>query len=321
MPRSATIIALLTLVLAWGCNGWDDDSEFESRTRAAYFLAVNPLTGENAVHKYADGEFEMGWNQRFGISDGDVGDLFSSESTIWLSAASTGRLLEIDPADNSILQDISMPHRVDFFAIGARQIFAVDTAQDQYSFYRHRNGDVVTIDVNGSAGPVLYNNTRFYFQSDSSTISIIDEYALTSRAEATPTRRISDFQFNRFKNIVLNTSDASGSHFILLSGVDDLLVGGEAPVTYTKARYTPYLEARFGREWVEDVRLEGNSLISGAFVLADSVRNFEVDFFESDLYYQWGDSLYLYDLELNSLSDKAFFDWELQKSAYWLGKE
>ena len=321
MPQRISILIGLSLLLFCGCNGWDDDSEFESRTRAAYFLCEQAATGLNSVHKHADGGLEMGWNQRFGIADGDVGDLYSSASAIWLSDAENGRVLEIDPAEDRILQDISLPHRADHFAVGEREIMVVDTAANQHSFYKRRNGDVLTLSLGDGNGPVLYNNARFYFQSDASTMQVIDEYAYTSRAEAALTYPISAFEFNRFKNIVVQTADTALRYFIILSGVEDRLIGAEAIVAYQKIRHTPYLEARFGREWIEDVRLEGTQLLSGAWTLPDSAANFEVDFFESMVYYQWGDSLFQYDLNANSVTDKQFFNWELRSSAYWLGRE
>lgn len=315
----ATTIALL-LALS-GCNGWDDDSEYESRTRAAYFLSEQSATGLNAVHKLADGALEYSWQQRFGIPDGQVGGLFSSSTSIFISDAPGGRLLEIDPATNEVLLEVGFPHRVDHFAGGLKQLLAVDTLADRYSFYNLRNGDLVTIDLQGAAGPALYNNSRFYLQAGERTISALDEYALTSRHDAQLQHPITEFQFNKFKNVIVNTRDSSAAYFVLLSGVDDRLVSVEAPVLYTKIRYSPYLEARFGKEWLEDLRLEAGKIYSGQTELQDSVSNFEADFFESVLYFQRGDTLYQQNLKTNALERRYYFDWQIRRSGYWLGRD
>lgn len=321
MPTRIYILASLLLLLFWGCRGWDDDSEYESRTRAAYFLCDQAGTGLNSVHKYSNGGLEMGWNQRFGIPDGEVGQLSSSSSSIWLSSGSQGRVLEIDPSEDATLQEINLPHRADYFAVGEREIMVVDTAANHHSFYNLRSGDLLTLELGGNNGPVLYNSSNFYFRTDISTIQVIDEMAYTPRTSGTVTRPIVDMRFNRFKNVFLQTADSAGNYFVFLSGVDGGLVSEEAAVNYQQVRHTPYLEARFGSEWVEDVRLENNRLVTGGQVLPDSASGFEVDFFEADLYYQWEDSLYKLDLETNTVTDRLFFDWDLRSSAYWLGRE
>lgn len=303
--------------------GWDDDSEYEARTRASFLIAEDANTGLRKVWKHEAGVLLEGWNRDLGIPDANFSGLEYLEGELWLGDAIGQRILRIDPSNDEVLERFDgLPIQPHYFSVGERYILIGDTITDQLAFIRLRNGEVIITEFEEEPGPAIHNNRLFFLQVGDSSIHVIDEWALTARHENDFSYTITEVQFNQLKNVYLTLKDDADDDYLgLLSGTDGSIAREGDPVAYQKIRYSPYLEARFGTEWLTDLRLNNTQLISGAIVFPDSMTNFEVDFFESRLFYNWQNTLYHYDLNTQNRLDSFAFPDRLIGSVHWVGGE
>ncbi len=317
------LAAVFAVVLILPSCGWDDDTEYEIRTRASYLIGEDPITGNQRVWRYQAGVLQEGWNRDYGIQDGDFSGLQYRNGELWMGDASASRILRIDPTLDAIEEEFKqLPIQPHFFSVGERWILLGDTIQDQIAFVRLRNGESVIAEFSGKPGPVHHNNRLFFLQVGDSSVHVYDEWALTPRHQHTLSYPVRETQFNTLLNFFITLVDSAGQdYFALVSGTDGSLAVESDDVSYQKIRFSPYLEDRFGTEWLSDLRLEGSQLTSGAITFADSMNNFETDFFESHLFYSWHDSLFYFDLNTQTRLDSFPFTDRLISSVHWVGGE
>ena len=317
------VVALLALSAVFPSCGWDDDREYEVRTRAAFLVAEDVNTGLHKVWRHEAGVLQEGYNRDLGVPDGSFSGLQYRDGELWMGNSSSQEILRIDPSNDEIVERISgLPLQPHSFSVGERYILLGDTVNNQIAFVRIRNGEAYVVDVPADPGQIWHNNRMFFLQLGDSSIYVYDEWALTTRYEHTLNDRIVETQFNQLLNFYISLVDSSGEDlFALVSGTDGSLAVERDNVNYQKIRFSPYLDDRFGTEWTFDLRLDGTQLSSGTLIFPDSLNNFEADFFESRLYYQWNDSLFQYDLNTQSRQDSFPFPDNLVSSVYWVGGE
>ncbi len=320
MVKSISFILLvISLHNLLGC-GWDDDREYEIHTRASFLVTQDPATGLRKVWRYEAGILIEGWNREMGVSDTGFSGLEYIDGELWMGDASGRQILRIEPSNDKVLKRFGdLPVRPHFFSVGERFILISDTITDQLAFIRIRNGELIITEFSGESGPAIHNNRLFFLQVGNVGLHVIDEWALTPRNENRFSFTIMEIQFNRLKNVYLTMKNDVGDDYSgLISGTDGSIAREGAPVNYQKIRYSPYLEARFGSEWLSDLRLSNNTLSSGAIIFPDSMTNFEVDFFESRLFYSWRNTLYYYDMNTQVRLDSFEFPDHLIESVYWV---
>ncbi|MCK5922744.1 MAG: hypothetical protein KAG66_17510, partial [Methylococcales bacterium] len=304
----------------FSCNGWDDDSDYAVRTQAVYFVCENGIAGDLRIHEYIAPSLSLDWHHQFGVSNQELSDFSFADGSLWLSAAEQRQLLEIDPATKQVLEShAELPLRPHHFAVGERYILLGDTVDGALAFIKRKNGQMIQAEFEGKPGPTLYNNARFYMEYGDSGMVIYDEVALTPRSNISFANPVIESQFNRYRNVVVSTKDEDKFFTAIVSGVDDQLTAEGFQVNFQQARYTPYLENRYGDQHLENLRLIQNILYSESVPFPDSMRNFEADFFEGNAFFQWKDSLFVYSLAKAEVMDAHPFQRSITRSVIWLG--
>lgn len=313
--------ALFGLLLSVGCNGWDDDSGYATRTAAMFFLAEDSLVGESTLVRYEADAVEEGWNERFGISNAALSDVEMKDNLLWLSSGSQKSVLQVEPGTEKVEERFdNLAIRPDFFAVGRLYMLVADAVENRLMFVRLKNGEAVEVPFEGLAGRIIYNNERFYLQSGQSELIVFDERALTPRFTVDFAHPILDHQFNRYNNIYVLTGASDSTFNTIVSGPSDVVSAPEQPVNYQKVRYTSYFDARYGSEYLKDLRLSGSQWTSENSPLLDPINNFEADFFEGQAYLQRNDSLLRYDLFSQSIEAGIPFNLKLLRGWNWLGE-
>ncbi len=314
---------MLIALLGLQACGWDDDREYEARTRASFLIAEVANTGLRKVWRHEAGVLQEGWNRDMGVPDASFSGLEYLEGELWLGDASGNQILRIDPSNDEVLERFEgLPLQPHYFSVGERYIITGDTILDQLAFIKIRNGDVIVTDFSDEPGPVLHNNRLFFLQVGDSGLHVFDEWALTPRFEHTLPYPIVEAQFNQLKNFSVSMVDDAGDDYLgLISGGDGSIAVEGNPANFQKIRFSPYLEARFGTEWLDNLRLDNTQLSSDAVTFPDSMTSFEADFFESRIFYNWQNTLYFYDLNTQTRLDSFAFPDRLVGSVHWVGGE
>lgn len=310
----------LTLFLATSCRGWDDDSGFAIRTRASFFLA--PANGGNTLLRYADGEMQVAWNTKAGIPDVDLSDVDLRKNALWMSSGRRNLIAEVHPETGEVLRNFdNLPMAPHYLTVGEEQILAVDTIANSIMFIRIRNGKVTAAQFEGQPRFSIYSNSRFFLKNFAGSVSIIDEKALTARETLSFGNNIQDIQTNRYNNIYVLTSDSTAKYWSLIPGNADYIERDNLPANYDKVRYTPYFSGRYGTEYLNDLQLVGSEIqtTKGTLLIPDA-DNFEVDFFGGSLFYTRADSMYVYDLNGETVLDSFPFAFSLENAWHQYGQ-
>ena len=327
--KKGLLFVLICMMFAGCARGWDDDSQYAIRTRAVFFTSPAQSTVGLSLIRYADGIVTRDWNETAaGIRTVDLSDVDMRDNALWL-ANTTGRSVhQINPEDGTQLQFIAglpiMPH---YIAVGRDQLMAADTVEDRIVFVRLRNGKVTEANVDGKPGICMYQNGRFFLRVDATQIHIYDEKAMTPRAKLEVSKPVIELQTDRYNTIRLFCKEDSAYYFASISGnADDFIEINGADVfwnaAFRKIRYTPYFDPRFGTEYLQDLRLR-DSIVETAQgqAFTNRAENFEVDFFEGQLFYTDAGMLYRFDLNSMELVDSVSFSGEMRRAFFQYGGE
>ncbi|HHG85330.1 MAG TPA: hypothetical protein ENJ82_11345 [Bacteroidetes bacterium] len=306
------IFAVSALLLTAGCRGWDDDSDFEIRTRARFFLA-SANSGKTLI-ELRDGVLKEAWNTKAGFPDRDLSDVSLRENAIWLSSGNQRSILKTNPETGEIQKSFTdLPIAPHYISVGNEQIIAADTVANALIFIKLRNGKVTQAIFEGQPGFSIYSNGRFYLKVNATQVWVMDEKALSPRAKLEIGAEILEFQLNRYNNVHVQSRDSVQLFQAIIPGNADYISRENFAVTYQKIRYTPYFSARYDSEFLEDLQLLGTDLQTPKKVLILSgANNFEADFFGGTAYITRNDSLFLFDLASNQMQDSLPFPFEME---------
>lgn len=283
-------LVLAGFLLASGCR-LDDDTDYAIRTYSSFFLMEKP-NGELTLLRYQQDSHLLteSWNTTANVPDPDLSAAEMVENVVWIASGPQRSILQVSPAYGSVQEkfgDLPLaPHHI---AVGDKQVLIADTTAHKVAFLRRRNGKVQEIAFQGKPGKCIYNSGKFYLQVDDSLIAIYDEAALSPRNTVSVGLRVDELLLTRYHTIVAMSHDSSTTYRVILDPNADVLIGENAPVFYTKLRPTPYFSVRFGTEFLQDLQLlQGNLTDETGTLLADSILDFEADFFEGTLFYTRG---------------------------------
>jgi hypothetical protein len=318
VPHLRKYLALVfSLLLSLSGCRLDDDSSYEIRTYSSFFLVQKP-DGNLSLYRYVgdDHTLEAEWNQNASIPDADLSDAEMIDNMVWIASGPQKAVLQVNPTYGSVQQrfgDLPLsPHHI---AIGEKQMLIADSAAHKVAFVKLRNGDVQEIEFTGKPGMALYNSGKFYLQVDDSLVAIYDESAMTTRATVSIGKRLDALMLNRYHAIVVMTHDTSTSYRATIDPNADYLIGEVYPVFYTQLLPTPYFSKRFGNEYLLDLEVLNTNLIDEhGLVLADSIQDFEADFFEGTLFYTHGQDFVVKSIDSLITRDSLTFQGTFIKS-------
>lgn len=309
------------LILVWmalamvGCR-IDDDSSYEIRTYSSFLLVKKP-SGLLSIYRYQQEAhlLDSSWNLGAGIPDADLSDATMVDNLVWIASGPQNAILQVNASHGSVAEKFdNLPLAPHFIAVGAKQMLVSDTVAGKVAFIKLRNGDVQEIAFEGKPGMCIYNSGKFYLQVDDSLVSIYDETAMTPRATVSIARRLDAMMLNRYHAIIVMTHDSAATYKAVIDPNADYLIGNDF-VFYSKFVPTPYFSQRFGGEYLRDLEiLNGNLIDETGLVLADTIADFEADFFEGTLFYTRGQDLVVKSIDGLQLMDSLAFQGRFIKS-------
>lgn len=306
LRKSIQWVLFLSLALTWSGCRLDDDSQYAIRTYSSFLLVRLP-SGELSLQRYSmdDLSMEESWNTKANVSDADLSDAWMVDNQVWISSGNQRALLVVSPGFGSVKERFGdLPIAPHHFAVGDKQVLIADTVAGSIAFIKRKNGNTQVVDFTGKPGVCLYNSSKFFLQKDDSLVVIYDESAMTPRATVSNGISIDDMQLNRYNAPVLMSHDSSRTYRANIDPNAHVIIGGKFPVYYTMLRATPYFSQRFGTEYLLDLEmLNGNLIDEEGNILADSIADFEADFFEGTLFYTHGP-----DLVIKRIADLTLVD-------------
>jgi hypothetical protein len=320
--KSGLVLLLVVLTIA-GCRGLDDDASYEIRTYASFFL-VEKTDGSLNLYQYSpDAQvLDSVWHEKAGVSISDLSDATIVENTVWIASGPQKAILQVSPSTITVLERFdNLPLAPHFIAVGEKQVLIADSAAGKVAFLKRRNGEVQEIEFEGKPGQCLYNSGKFYLEINDTTIAVYDEVAFTPRSELSIGLQVDDILLNRYHAIVVMAHDSATTYRALIDPNADYLIGID-PVLYSKLLPTPYFSQRFGQEYLNDLQiLNGNLIDEDGLVLADSILDFEADFFEGTLYYTHGSDLVVKSIDSLITRDSLTFSGRFITSFHQYARE
>lgn len=310
---------MLIAGLLGGCN-WDDDSEFKVVTKASFFL-VSPVNGgESSVLRLENGQIIPDWNGTFGIGNLAFTDFTAETDKIWIADGLKNEIQEINLVSGKSERTYDtgdlIPHCM---AVGTDFLLFGDSAAKQMGFLNLKNRDLTVIDVSLPPQRIVYNAQKFYIQFGTSVMAIYNELAFAPVASFDLQKPIIDFQLNTLKQVDVLTEDSTGHYLSTIEANGDFLSRENIDVSWIRKRSSPYFSSRFGSEFLGEVFLREDSTISANGVSGIDADAFEMDFFESVLQYTHNDSLFLRDLQADSLISGQPFPWIIHRGWHYIG--
>lgn len=314
--------AACTLLLLSSCQSLDDDSPYEIKTWASFFLVAAP-DGTLHIDKYVNNGIERDWNAKAGMTNVELSDAQMVDNAIWMASAARRVVSQVSPAYASVQEQFGdLPIAPHYLAVGLKQIMIADTVAHKLAMIKRSNGKVQILEFEGHPGRCIYSSGKFYLVVDRDKIAIYDEQAMTTRATLDLKMQIDELLLNRYNFVIPIGHDSLGVVQEALVDVNGDGLVREFPTTYTKSRLTPYFAVRFGSEYVHDLQLKaGKVLTDDAVTLADSTSDFEVDFFEGTLFYIRSGHFVVRDIATGQREDSLPFAGRLLKAMHQYADE
>lgn len=303
-----------------GCNGWDDDSEFEIGTKAAFFLSPDPSGGLQLIRVDADGYSTM-WNESVGVPSASLSDVDFRDNMLWLSNGNEKSIRQVDPTDGKVERQFNgLPIAPHVISVGLEQILIADTFARSVAFVRIKDGESFVVKTGIKARRCINNAHRFYLVHATDSVTIYDEKALHPRGYASFGAYVDDIMFDKYKNIRVVSHDSAQQYVGIIGANYEAVAVPNYPVGFKKIEYTPYFFARFGSEITQDLKLDDMILQTLQLdPLLDSLDDFDTDFFSGIVYGKRQDSLLRYDYARDSVLGTEYFPYEIIRGYYQYG--
>ncbi|MEZ4777106.1 MAG: hypothetical protein R3D00_28275 [Bacteroidia bacterium] len=302
---------ILAGLLLTGCV-FDEDVRFIPETQTGFIL--NRQAATKSVIKITGDIAETHWLAYPGM--GEISDFSGSEKTIWFAEAMAHKIFEYDPGSQGVVQSLETqsltPH---FICAGEKVILLSDSAADQIGFFRLKNQQLTIVGTEYKPGQAVYRSGKFYVQAGDKTVDIYDELAYASIGTAIFDHAIKSIEADARSRIFVHTTEGNNAWQGLIDYNSNSISKPEAAVNYEKVRYTPYVERPLGKEYLRDVQKINGKLNTA---VTQACSDFEVDFFESIIYFLRQDSLYSLKIADNLVRPLAPLDGEFQKAWYFI---
>ncbi len=314
MSSITTYLTFLSLLLCMACS-FDGDLEYIPRTQAAYFLIQDTFSGPKSILSIQKGRMISSWQEQIGLSTFDLGDMSGNERSFWVSDVARREVLEIDLSNQLVKNRFVVkglsPHLI---CIGERQMLISDTSQYKIGFMELKSGALLIRAVDALPGFATYRSQKFFLVSDGNQIDIYHEKALAKLNTITLSQKIDDIQLdNGFYTYIYGYATRGGFEG-RIDYSTNALSAEVVEKNFLKSRLSPYKRQNYGREWVLNQLLDERRTIK----TINNIQDYEVDFFESNLYYRKDDSLFVYNYIDQSQKKMGAFTSNFLKSYFFI---
>lgn len=281
--------ALCWMVLL-SCS-FDEDAIYYPKTRANYLMVSE--NGNKRIIEEVAGNLNEDWLKP--INPGPVSDMAGEADELWFSDIQNARLFRVNLRSARKDREIALPEiRPAFICLGDRHILVSDTLNDLIALVLKKDGEVVWRNKLENPGKAVFRGEKFYVPYAGNYIGILYERSLSIANMLTTKLPIQDLVVDNgvFTRVYTGINGIEVENRIDFNSDD--LSGSEVTVNFQKTRWSPYISADFGKEWVGSISLQRSGVLGLPIPIAN-VRDFEIDFFESRAFYLRTDSLFIRD--------------------------
>ena len=198
-------------------------------------------------------------------------------------------------------------------AVGTSYILLSDTSQRKLGFLRIRDARLVQLQLDEAPGQAVYRSAKFFIRLGEKQVGLYHEEALTEVKRWSLQREIVDIQLDRELYTLIFTRD-SLLYESRINYNTQQMENVEVKVDYDKIRYPTYKRASFGKEYIREVFIRDQQLSPSNSPKAD---DFEVDFFESNIYFQRNDSLFTFHILTGATRSAGILDGKMLKAHFF----
>lgn len=315
----------ILIALTLGSCVFDDDSEYQARTKATFFLIEDTSGNGLQIVKFEGGVFEYNWGQT--VTSGaatEIVDAYLFESTLWLASQNEPRVFGIDlreeQLDIELFPTFDQTGQVPSFVVAHDDRLLAGFSNDSSLMFIDRTKSGASghgLDVGVPFRGGIYNGGKYYLQSGEHDIYIYSDVGEALINKLTVQDTIIQFFLTIRKDVWIYAKNGSVySQSRIDANADEFESHNEPSPVVDRALHTPYSVQTYGSEYLSDILT-----FNGAFVtpqITDSVSHFEVDFFEGKLFYQWQDSLTTYDLNADTIIQRDYFPYKIRKGFHYV---
>lgn len=307
------VIPVLAFV---GCNGFDNDEDWEVVTQSTFFTVQDTGSGANSIWEATPAGLNPDWHIQFGISSSNPVSFSVFNDKALICDPLTDRILRIDLANEEIDETFEPELGTAHLATeGFKYICAADSVNGRLLFLKLRNAKESTLATSFSPKRLLFNGGKFYVQEGCCTVGIYHESALALITRIEFEGEIIQMAFDKNFTLKVITKGIPNNLQYGISASADLLTQGASNAPFQGIRYSDVLIRRYGKEYLEDIIQNENLLNIPEWT--DSVNAFEADFREGTVYYVWNDSIHRKEIGSDSLTWKAFLGGQILETNHY----
>ncbi len=313
MKKTVNYLLFFLAIFLIACDR--NDENFRMKTEESYFL-VQENNGERHISSFTDNKVNPNW-QLGDISK--VGDICGENNTIWVSDINGKRVARntyLKNGENAPFYSTEnvIPH---LLCVGEKYLLVGDSVNHKLLFMNKKNGKIAAIKtLNKKPNYLLFKFAKFYIVEEND-IEIYDEQAIALRNTLSFRHKVTHLQAspigihaNSFGNDTLFESYIN----IFEDGIKNNL-----RKTYQEIAYSPYNRVVFGTETEGSCVLSKGKLSLNSvpiFTQSDSINQVEIDFFQSNFFFQSNGNLYQQNINDSIPSLSIPFTGKILKAVY-----
>lgn len=295
-----------------GC-AFDDDTAYYPITRSALLLVGDSLDADRHLLNITDKNLAGAWEQNLNLA-GTLRHLASFENECWLSTENPGQVHRLDMPTGQLAETFSTEGlQPEYICVGEDYLLVSDKQTAQIGFIHKKKGTLTILDVPELPGEAVYRSRKFYLQVGNQSVRIFREEAIADLETVSFSRPITDLQVDNQISILVFTRDST----LFRASIDYNTNSLSLPETLENSDQTevsPIRVAQYGKEWLREVRLRNGQLSLGN---RGQVTDFEVDFFDAQIYYAAEDSLFQYAIREQKNTAVGSFSGEILNSFFF----
>lgn len=327
MNHQGQIWGLLLLI---GCGlascTYDDDTAFYPETPATVLWAETMGQGGpvgSLVMVRASGEVIPDWSWAPGANPAAVSAMAGDGQHMWLGIAATEEILRIDLQREALEKSFSVaPLSPHYLVRGEAALLFIDTTlQGTLGLLDLKDDtwEVLTFEDSLSSslrfGPGAYKSQKYYLRTNRTQVGILYREARTLAAIWDLAVPVDYLEAGNGTEIFIYSGPAP----LRESRIDyhtDAPRGNTAGTSWRKIRHSPIRTPLYGKEYSGRIGLsQTDSTLQGMNL--QGVSDFEVDFFESQVYFLQNDSLFRGDLQTKQSIFLTRFVGNLKGAAFY----
>lgn len=255
---------------------YDDDTRYEVKPK--YVLCLIQDTWGKAIYRFNSDIDTVFTNVSQQLSlPANITDMALDGSMLWLASPATNQVIVVDVVKLRINRTFDLNFAPHYLAVGDKSVFLSDTVAMQIGFL-DKNASSTQLAVfqrDKRPGRPLHQSDRFFVPLNDSSLEMFNAQAIASEAVYPLVGRLVSMTVNNVFSI--NCLQLNGTVYgIRTLNPSTRQMSGFAQRDIDQIQSSPYLNIRFGTEWLQDVTSRKGKC-NAPFVVED-VLHYDVDF-------------------------------------------